>query len=85
MGSRTSGDELATVKRKLAAQQHLIEKLRSIRALHMVSYTGTAPVERVAVEFYYAIGDILEGQQPKELNLKVIDREEFLKEMHDGT
>jgi hypothetical protein len=51
----------------------------------MVSYTGTASVEKVAVEFYYAIGDILEGQQPKELNLKIINKEEFLKEVLDGT
>ena len=84
MAARTPGDELAIVKRKLAAQQHLLEKLRAIRAMHMVSYTGAAPVEKVAVEFYYAIGDILEGQQPKELNLKVINKEEFLKEMQDG-
>lgn len=85
MATRTAGDELASVKRKLAAQQHLLEKLRAIRSLHMVSYTATTPVEKVAVEFYYAIGDILEGQQAKELNLKMINKEEFLKEMDDGT
>lgn len=85
MAARTAGDELAAVKRKLAAQQHLLEKLRAIRSLHMVSYTGSAPVEKVAVEFYYAIGDILEGQTAKELNLKAINKEEFLKEMLDGT
>lgn len=85
MATRVAGDELASVKRKLVAQRHLLEKLRAIRSLHMVSYTGTAPVEKVAVEFYYAIGDILEGQQPQELNLKTINKEEFLKEVLDGT
>lgn len=78
-------DDLAQLKRRLQSSQHLIDKLRAIRSLHMVTYTSTTPVEKMAVEFYYAIGDILEGQQPKELNLKVIDKEEFLKEMLDGT
>lgn len=85
MATRAVPDDLAAIKRKLAAQQHLLEKLRAIRSLHMVSYTGTAPVEKVAVEFYYAIGDILEGQQPTELNLRSINKEEFLKEMTDAT
>jgi len=85
MATRVVSDELSSVKRKLQAQQHLLTKLRAIRSLHMVSYTGTASVEKVAVEFYYAIGDILEGQQPKELNLKIINKEEFLKEVLDGT
>lgn len=79
-----SPDELAQVKRKLASNQHLIDKLRMIRSLHMVTYTSTVPVEKLAVEFYYAIGDILEGQPPKELHLKVIDKEEFLREMQDA-
>lgn len=85
MATRTAVDDLSAVKRKLAGQAHLIEKLRAIRSLHMVSYTGKEPVEKVAVEFYYAIGDILEGQQPKELNLRTIDKEEFLKEMTDAS
>ena len=80
---RAAGDELTAAKRKLSAQQHLLEKLRMIRALHMVSYTAMTPVEKVAVEFYYAIGDILEGQSAKELSLKMIDKTEFLKEVID--
>ena len=78
-------DELSQLKRKFAAHQHLIDKLRAIRALHMVTYTSTTPIDKLAVEFYYAIGDILEGQQPKELNLKVVDREGFLKEILDDS
>ena len=85
MAPRTAADELASVKRKLASNQHLIDKLRMIRALHLVTYTSTMSVEDVAVEFYYAIGDVLEGQHGKELNLKIIDKEEFLKEISDGT
>jgi len=85
MATRTAPDELAQLKRKLAANQHLIDKLKMIRALHTVTYTSTKLVDAMAVEFYYAIGDVLEGQQPQELKLNVINKEEFLKEIQDGS
>ena len=77
-------DQLEALKRKHASEKHLIDKLKTIRALHMVTYNSTLSVEQMAVEFYYAVGDILEGQRPDELNLKVIDKDEFLREVVDG-
>lgn len=85
MPTRTSpADQVARMKRQMAAQDHLLMKLKMIRALHMTSYNSTVPVEQQAAEFYYAVGDILEGQKPADLNLKVINKEEFLKELSDG-
>lgn len=80
----TPQEQLDQLRRKHAAEKHLIDKLKMIRALHMVTYNSTLTVEQMSVEFYYAIGDILEGQKPSELNLKRIDREEFIREVTDG-
>jgi hypothetical protein len=77
-------DQLEQLKRKHASEKHLIDKLKTIRALHMVTYNSTMTVEQMAVEFYYAIGDILEGQKPDDLNLKTIDKDEFMREVADG-
>ncbi len=79
----TPAEQLERLKRQLAGTQHLLEKLTMIRALHMVTYTSTTPVEKLAVEFYYAIGDILEGQKSTELNLTVINKDEFFRELTD--
>lgn len=80
----TPAEQLEQLKRKYAAEKHLIDKLKMIRALHMVTYNSTMSVEQMAVEFYYAIGDILEGQRPSDLSLKTIDRDEFIREITDG-
>jgi hypothetical protein len=76
-------DQLAHLKRRLANEKHLLDKLKMIRALHMASYNMTCPVDKMAVEFYYAIGDVLEGTKPEDLNLKVINKDAFLKELID--
>lgn len=77
-------DQLARLKRQLASQEHLLSKLRAIRALHIVAYNSNTPVDKMAPEFFYAIGDILEGQKPTDLNLKTIDKQQLLEELHDG-
>lgn len=85
MAATTSAaDQLAQLKRRLASEKHLIDKLKAIRSLHMASYNSRLTVEQMAVEFYYAIGDILEGQKPADLNLKVINKDDFIKELTDG-
>jgi hypothetical protein len=85
MATRQSNvDQVGRMKRQLASQGHLLDKLKMIRALHMASYNSTVPVEKMAAEFFYAIGDILEGQKPEELKLNMINKEEFLKELKDG-
>lgn len=77
-------EQLAVLKRRLASEKHLLDKLKAIRTLHMASYNSRLSVEQMAVEFYYAVGDVLEGQKPTELNLKVINKEDFLKALADG-
>lgn len=85
MPAKTSpADQMARMRRQMASQDHLLSKLKMVRALHMTAYNSTVPVEQLSAEFFYAIGDILEGQKPEDLNLKVINKEEFLKELSDG-
>lgn len=81
---RNPTDELARIQRQLASQQHLIDKLKAIRALHITAYNSKLPVAETAPELYYALGDVLEGVRPEELTLNKISREEFLKELTDG-
>ncbi len=75
--------DLATQQRQLAITQDIAKRLRAIRALHIASYNTDVPVERTAPELFYAIGDILEGRQPEELELKIINKEAFLRELND--
>jgi hypothetical protein len=80
-----SHSDLEQVRRRLAQQQHLLDKLKIIRALHVVSYNMRRETNDFAVEYYFAIGDILEGVKPEELNLRVINKEEFLRELNNGS
>lgn len=77
-------DELTRLQRLLTSQQHLVDKLKVIRALHITAYNSKLAVAETAPELYYAIGDVLEGVRPEELTLNKIDRDEFLKELTDG-
>lgn len=74
--------DLAHLKRRLASEQHLLYKLNAIRALHITAHNSPLDMQKTAVEFYYAVGDLLEGLQAEELELKNIERDEFLKELH---
>lgn len=76
--------DLAKLQRQQNANQDLTTKLKRIRALHVTAYNVSVAVEKTSVEFFYAVGDILEGQLPAQLNLQVISRTEFLKELEDG-
>ena len=76
--------DIAKLTRQLAAQNHLIAKLKAVRALHIVAYNSDDPVEKVAVELFYVLGDVLEGQGVKDLALHRINKDEVLKEYTDG-
>lgn len=54
-------------------------RLRDIRALWCAVQTDpTKTVADVAAEFYYAVGEILEGRTLRSLTLRNIDRERVL-------
>jgi len=66
--------------------QEIIKCYRVIRALHTCYYTQLeANVSTFSTEFYYLVGDILEGKPIDESQLRYIDFsrvKEFLKEDH---
>jgi hypothetical protein len=84
MSRQALNDEMARLQRQVAAWQQLVDKLKRIRALHVTAYSAHVPVEKTSVEFFYCVGDVLEGLKPEELKLSLINRSEFLKELEDG-
>jgi chaperonin cofactor prefoldin len=82
--ARANASEMAArFQRKLAGIQHLVYKLKAIRALYVTAHNSSMEVQQIAAEFYYAVGDLLEGQKVEELKLPKINREEFLREFND--
>ena len=74
-------DDVSKVQRDLSSKQALVEKLKAIRALWITAHNQTTDLEPVATEFFFAIGDLLEGQHPDGLNLRHIVKADFLKEL----
>jgi hypothetical protein len=83
-GSLSPADELAVRQRKQTELQFFVERLKAIRALHVTAYHAQAPIEKLAVEFFYTIGDLLEGTAADKLPLKLINQEDFMREYEDG-
>jgi len=71
-------------KRKERLTRELIDRYKLIRAVHTCYYTQLdKEVSAFASEFYYLIGDIIEGRTIDESQLRYLDMrrvEEFLKE-----
>lgn len=79
-------DAVERAKRKLSSIQHLIYKLDAIRVLWFTAHNSSSDGQKLYAEFYHAVGDLLEGRQVEELELKNIDRADFLRELkHDGS
>lgn len=74
----------ARAHRHLAAQDHLIYKLRAIRALWITAHNTPQAVEKMEREFLFLTGEIIEGTSVEKLILTNIDRAAFLREFHDG-
>jgi hypothetical protein len=70
--------DLARMQRMLKSQRHLIDKLELIRELYTEVYGSPIPIEKAAVEFVYAVGDILEGEKIESLNFKYINKARVL-------
>lgn len=75
--------DLAKAQRDLSGKTALVEKLKAIRALYITAHNQTGELEPVALEFFFMVGDLLEGHPPDTLPLKKIMREDFLKELRD--
>lgn len=80
-----STPDIARQQRQLAVSRNLVQLLRAIRALHYTAYNNMeAPIEKTAPELFFALGDLLEGRSPSDLELTVIDKTAFLQELKEG-
>lgn len=73
---------MSTRKDKLLRE--LLDRYKLIRAIHTCYYTQlNCEVERFSPEFFYVIGDVIEGKPIDESTLRYLDMDrvrEFLKE-----
>ena len=70
-------------KRHLAAQEHLIYKLKAIRALWVTAHNTPQAVEKMEREFLFLVGEIVEGTPVDKLVMNNINKAAFLREFHD--
>jgi len=61
------------------------EKLRSLRALYTLVYNDERSLVPLATELFHTLGEVLEGVPPEDLDLHLIDKEAFLKELSSNT
>ena len=74
-------NHLKQVKKKKKISE--LTKLKNIRTLWYQVYISEKPLADMAVEFFHAIGEILEGISPKKIRLKDISRKEIDSELID--
>lgn len=72
----------ASVRRHLAAQEHLVYKLQALRALFITAHNTPQSVEKMEREFFFLVGEILEGTVVEKLTMATINREAFLRAFH---
>lgn len=67
-------------------RQEIINRYRLIRAIHTCYYTCmTTSIGELSTEFFYLVGDVLEGKPIDESKLRYVDMDrvrDFLKEDH---
>jgi ABC-type phosphate transport system ATPase subunit len=84
MALRSLAKNSARVQRKLAAQQHLIYKLKAIRALWVTAHNTPQAIEKMEREFLFLVGEIVEGTPVEKLVMININKSAFLREFNDG-
>jgi hypothetical protein len=63
----------------------IVRRFANIRALWLaIQNDPDHTVQDVAVEFFYAIGDLLEGKGLEQLDFQVIDRKRVLQHHKEG-
>ncbi len=73
----------AKAQRNLAAQAHLVYKLKAIRALWITAHNTPQAIEKMEREFLFLVGEIVEGTPVEKLIMKNISRSAFLREFND--
>jgi hypothetical protein len=76
--------DTARAQRNLAAQQHLIYKLKAIRALWITAHNTPQAIEKMEREFLFLVGEIVEGTPVEKLTMSNINRDAFIREFNDG-
>ena len=66
-------------QRHLASQEHLVYKLKAIRALWITAHNTPQAVEKMEREFLFLVGEIVEGTAVEKLQINSINREAFLR------
>ena len=65
--------------------QDVTVRQHAIRALWLaVQNDPETPIHEVSVEFYFAVGKLLEGQSLESLDFRRIDRERVLEQHREG-
>ena len=63
----------------------ILQRYRLIRAVYRTYYTTLdVPVQALATEFFYVVGDILEGKTLDESRLRHLDLEQVQKVLKEG-
>jgi len=75
---------VSRVQRNLAAQGHLVYKLKAIRALWITAHNTPQAIEKMEREFMFLVGEIVEGTAVEKLVMKNISRDSFIREFNDG-
>lgn len=81
---RESPKNAAGARRHLAAQEHLLYKLKAIRALWITAHNTPQAIEKMEREFLFLVGEIVEGTAVEKLVMTNINKDAFLREFHDG-
>lgn len=84
MALRSLAKNTARVQRSLAAQEHLVYKVKAIRALWVTAHNTPQAVELMEREFLFLVGEIIEGTPIEKLQMSNINKAAFLREFHDG-
>jgi ABC-type phosphate transport system ATPase subunit len=84
MAIRSPAKNPARAQRHLAAQQHLIYKLKAIRALWVTAHNTPQAIEKMEREFLFLVGEIVEGTPVEKLLMTNINKAAFLREFNDG-
>lgn len=83
MAPRSNGKNDARAQRHLAAQEHLVYKLRAIRSLWITAHNTPQAIEKMEREFLFLVGEIIEGSPVEKLAMHNISRDAFLREFYD--
>ena len=84
MPKSDANDVVIRTQRQSAAHQQIIDRLKMLRTLWIVANNLVLPTSGYSDEFFFAVGDILEGKTAGELVLRTISKEAFLKELKNA-